>query len=349
MSFLLYCCSVKRFTIGYICSGTDYAEMSVVSLYSLYKSLNKDFNFSEIIDEIMIVTDASESVFITFAESIHSNVRVIKPSNWSGFGFPAYSGNYVTYWKFDLLFNLSPNQFLIYLDSDAFVVGKFDLDFIINRINDSQEKDSLLMVPSHRPNLEKTGFINSTNPYNYYNSGFAVIAIRRKFDMDKLLQHRRAYYPKSYEAIIWSDQDLINSYFQNYIEPLPFRYNVSTGMIKKANFGPNTLNYLVLNDFKNAVIVHASGGILKSKKYYPYRKVIKNIANAGLLDSKNTDFAKMTFQKFISIVEMFDSTRINNLRQFLGWTAECSPLLYAEELYWKQTVKKFLKKLNSWI
>ena len=335
---------MRKFTLGYICHGADYAEMSLVSLYSLYKSLSENLKFSEIIEEILIVTDEPESIFIAFAESIHSNVRVIKPSNWNDFGFPAYYGNYATYFKFDLLFNISPNHSLIYLDSDAFVVGKFDLDFIINRINDSKERDSLLMVPSHRPVLEKTGFMNSINPYHYYNAGFMVVTLKKKITLDKLLEHRSAYYPKSYEALIWPEQDLINSYFQNCIEPLPFRYNVSTGMIKKANFGPNNLNYLVFNDFNNTVIAHASGGILKSKKYYPYRKLILNIAHTGLLDEKNTEFAKISFKKFISSIELFDRSRINNLRQFLGWTSECSPHLYKEELYWKQVVKKFLKK-----
>lgn len=318
--------------------------MSIVSLYSLYKSLKEVFVFSEIIEEIMIVTDESGSMFVAFAKSIHSNVRVIKPSNWNDFGFPTLSGNYATYYKFDLFLNLSPNQSLIYLDSDAFVVGKFDLDFIANRINDSKEKDALLMVPSHRPVLEKTGFMNGINPYHFYNAGFIVATLRKSFDIDKLLEHRDAYYPKSYEALIWHDQDLINSYFQNYIEPLPFRYNVSTGMIKKENFGPNNLNYLVLNEFSNAVIAHASGSILKSKKYYPYRKLILNIANTGLLDGENADYIKIIFARFISSIEIFDSSRINNFRQFFGRTSECSPYLYKEDVYWKQSVKKLLKK-----
>ena len=346
--FSMYDDTVKKFTIGCVCIGTDYAEMSLISLYSLFKSLNEFFVFSEIIEEIKIVTDESGSNFIAFAESIHSNVKVIKPSNWNDFGLPMHSGNYSTYYKFDLFFDLLPNQTLIYLDSDAFVVGKFDLDFLANRISDSGG-DSLLMVPSHRPVLEKTGFMNRISPYNYYNAGFMVVTLRKSFCADKLLQHRETYFPKTYETLIWHDQDLINSYFQDCIEALPFRYNVSTGLIKKENFGPNNLNYLVLSEFNDAVIAHASGRILKSKKYYPYKELILTIAKAGLLDDKINDSVKINFTKFISQIEFFDSSTINKFRQFFGRTSECSPYLYKEDLYWKKMSKKFLKHTRHFL
>jgi len=332
---------MQKISLGFICYGIEYSEMSIVSLYSFFLSLNKDNKkFDEIVEEILIVTDNSGQLFVNFAKSLHANVRIIKPSKWDSFNLPPYYGNFATYWKFDLLCNLSLNKTLIYLDSDAFVIGNFDLDFILKRINVSEEKDSLLMVPSHRPVLERSGYLVNRSPYDFYNAGFAVITLRKKFTINKLIEHYRDFYPNSYQSLIWGDQDLINSYFSDCIIPLPFRYNISTGMLRKDNFDTTKLNYLAISEFKNIVIAHASGGVLKSKKYYPYRNQIISIATKAISKKEINESFNYSLKKFI----LFNSgpNVVSKLRRFLGWSIECSPYLYHDEIYWKILLRKLI-------
>lgn len=337
---------MKKFTLGFVCHGRTYTDMTIITLYSFYLSLTSSYGFNDIIEEIMVVTDEIDNVFIRFAKKIHKNVRVISPSNWSESGLPSYNGNYATYFKFDLLFNLPINKSMIYLDSDAFVVGEFDLNFISDRISNSRTTESILMVPSHRPAIEKIGFIGAANPFNYFNAGFMVITLSKQLTVAKLLSHRNSYYPKSYEVITMGDQDLFNSYFRDMIEPLPLRYNVSSGMLSKFNFRKGNLNYLVINEFKQAIIAHASGGILQSKKYYPYRESIARISLQGMNDIQFQKSHRLVFEQFHLLMKTSSELKTNRIRQFFGLTPECSPYLYKENIYWKRVLRILLRKLK---
>jgi hypothetical protein len=337
---------MKKFTLGFICHGKIYTEMTIVAFYSLYLALSETSCINEIIEEILVVTDEPDNAFIVFAKTLHSNVRIISPSNWSKSGLPSYNGNFATYSKLDLFFNLPKNKTMIYLDSDAFVVGKIDLTFIANRIHKSRSQDSILMVPSHRPVIEKIGFIDPASPFNYFNAGFMIVTLRNKFTMAKLRHHLRYYYPKSYEVVTNGDQDLINSYFRGVIEPLPLRYNSSTGMLRKFNFKKGHLNYLVLSELKQAVIAHASGGILQSKKYYPYRKLICDISEHGMNNRFFNDDHIFIFKKMFLSTKHASDSKINKIRQFFGLTQECSPRLYADDFYWRQILIKLAKRLG---
>jgi len=336
---------MKKFTLGLVCSGEDYVIMSVVSLYSVYQSISKSYPFEKVIEEIIVVTDEPNNALISFANSLHRHVRVISPSSWHKTRFPPYKGSFATYFKFDLLFNLPTNKSMIYIDSDAFIVKNLDLNFIVNRIDNSSTKDSILMVPSHRPTIEKFGFINKSNPYNYFNAGFMIITLRNKFSLKKLQNHL-SYYPEQLSLITMGDQDLINSYFRNVIEPIPLRYNVSTGMVKKSNFTRGYLNYLVAAELQQGVVAHASGGILYSKKYYPFRTVILNIAKDGMSEKAFDDDHRLIFQKFLSKINTNSGFGINTLRQFLGLTPECWPDLYVENYYWKRIARIMLNNLK---
>jgi len=335
---------MRKFTLGFVCSGQKFTEMSMVSLYSVYSNIKKSYAFEKIVEEIMLVTDEPSNILISFAKSLHKNVRVISPSDWTNKGFPSYTGNYATYFKFDLLFNLAANKTLIYIDADAFVIKNLDLNFIVNRIESSSIRDSILMVPSHRPVIERIGFINKSNPFYYFNAGFMVITLRNKLTPNKLKNHLN-YYPESLSLLTWADQDLINSYFGNIIEPLPLRYNVSTGMLKKTNFTRGYLNYLAAAELKQAVVAHASGGILYSKKYYPFRDFILAIARNAIEDSAVSEYHKSVFKKFFSEVNNNSGFKIKKLKQFLGLTPECSPALYLDNLYWKKALRRTFNRL----
>jgi len=337
---------MKKFTLGYICSDQSYSRMAMVSLYSVFNKFEDINHFNEVFEELMVVTDETESEFVSFAKLLHHKVRVIQPSEWSKSGLAPYNNSFSTYFKFDLLFNLATNKTMIYIDSDAFIVDRFDLDYFEQLVNTSHTKDSILMVPSHRPVIEKIGYIRFTNPFNYYNAGFLVVNLSKKFTIPKFKTYLDSYGKSISSISTMGDQDLLNDYFRDSIKPLPLRYNVSTGLLKKTNFNKGALNYLVANEIKQVVIAHASGGILYTNKYYPFRRLILDITRAGINSTQLRTDHKLIFQQFYSNINKNNRFKINKFRQFFGLTSECSPYLYDTDIHWRKVIRKILKNLK---
>jgi lipopolysaccharide biosynthesis glycosyltransferase len=229
---------------------------------------------------------------------------------------------------------------MLYIDSDAFIVDRLDLDYFEKLVSTSHTKDSILMVPSHRPVIEKIGYIRFSNPFNYYNAGFLVVNLSKKFTLPKFKTYLDTYGKSVLSISTFGDQDLINDYFHDSIKPLPLRYNVSTGLLKKTNFNKGALNYLVADEIKQVVIAHASGGILYSNKYYPFRKLILDIVRAGINSPQLQADHKLIFQSFYSNIN--NRFEINKFRQFFGLTSECSPSLYDTGIHWKKVIRKIL-------
>ena len=156
------------------------------------------------------------------------------------------------------------------------------------------------MVPSPRPVYERIGYHRSSNPYNYFNAGvFIGLGVYRE-TLDELKAKFEIYFCKEHSSLIWNDQDVFNCYFGERISPLPFRYNVSSGMFDSANFGRAGFNYLAEKELTNAIIVHASGGILFSRRHYAFRGLILELSN--LLLNKNVLISNDR-QKVIKFVE----------------------------------------------
>jgi lipopolysaccharide biosynthesis glycosyltransferase len=218
----------------------------------------------------------------------------IVPGDYQNLGLkPMNKESFATYWKFDFLNSLQESEIFIYIDLDAFIVRPLNLDFLFERIEaikglnaniDSgqsfrnrkhqNEKSILLMVPSHRPVFERMGYSAVSNPYAYYNAGFIVGTLFHTIQDQTIKSVAQRYYFNDSDKMFWHDQDLINSIFANEIFPLPYSYNISTGMLNKKYFGIDKLNVNVMKEFRNPIVIHASGGVLNTQRKYPYRKYL---------------------------------------------------------------------------
>ena len=313
---------MNRIILGVVNDGKELSGMSILSLWVNLQSLKKEIETSSSPHEIAIyvVSKEKNSTFCQFAVELSENTRIIAPSDWEVYGFPPMSnGSYATYWKFDLFNNVEKGDILIYLDADAFIVGKFQLNTILNRLRDAGLKNSetLFMVPAHRPVFERVGYQNSANPYAYFNAGFMVGMNFSKVEHQKLQEIYSNYYFAKSSRLNWHDQDLINTYFGEKIRTLPFRYNISSGMLNKKNFSSNSVNYLGEEEFINVVVAHASGRILFTKRHYTYRRSILE---------KGCDFINSNSSNTIvsnEVLNFLNASRISSLRTQFNLCHNC--------------------------
>lgn len=268
-----------KVTLGAVNEGERFSAMAMVSLWTNYNALQKELESMDKPFELSltIISKDQNSMFCDFAKQISSVHRILSPSLWEDLDYPPMlNGSYATYWKFDLINAVETDEVLVYLDADAFILGKFEIEVLFKRLQltRSNNSESLLMVPSHRPVLERIGYISKNNPFQYFNAGFFIAKNLKKVNFDTLKEIFETNFFSDHSRLYWHDQDLLNCYYGEDIYPLPYRYNISTGMFNKNNFSPNGMNYLSEFEFMNVVVAHASGGILFKKKHYSFRDSI---------------------------------------------------------------------------
>jgi hypothetical protein len=268
-----------KVTLGAVNEGEKISAMAMVSLWTNYNALQKELELMEEPFELSltIISKDQNSMFCEFAKQISKVHRILSPSLWETLDYPPMlNGSYATYWKFDLINAVEIDEILVYLDADAFILGKFDIEVLLNRLQLTRPNsiESILMVPSHRPVFERVGYISKNNPFQYFNAGFFVAKNLKKVNFDTLKKIFEINFFDDPSRLYWHDQDLLNCYYGEDIQPLPYRYNISTGMFNKNNFSPNGMNYLSEFEFMNVVVAHASGGILFKKKHYSFRDSI---------------------------------------------------------------------------
>ena len=207
---------------------------------------------------------------------------------------PKMKGNYATYWKFDLFHALGDNDVLMYIDVDAFVIGKLNVTNIIEVLGDGEFH--LAAVPSPRPVLERVAATRIRNPFDYFNAG-VLFGVRDA-------RYETASITDAYEAIIkfdtlnvfWHDQDIFNYMFRDDTFKLPYAYNVHTGYILRNFRAPYLVNGLASEDIdRSGKVAHVSGDFLLSRRYHPYKRqfamlidtCISTLVSAGYWESSN--------------------------------------------------------------
>jgi hypothetical protein len=273
-----------KITLGVVNEGESISAMSVVSLWTNYTALKEQLSktYAEFELGLCIVSNDPNSVFCEFAKFISPFTNIVSPSPWNSLGFPPMSnGSHATYWKFDLIDTIQDDEILVYVDADAFILGNLDIQVLVKRlqVQEASVGNHLLMVPSHRPVLERVGYNAYESPFQYYNAGFFVGKNLGKVNKSELKRLFEVDFFNDTTRLFWHDQDLLNSYFAGKILSLPYRFNVSTGMLNKNNFGVTGINYLGIREITNVVVAHASGGILFKKKHYTYRDLIYKKGN----------------------------------------------------------------------
>jgi lipopolysaccharide biosynthesis glycosyltransferase len=310
---------MKRIILGVVNEGEDLSGMSILSLWVNLQSLNAELQTLEEPHEIAIyvVSKDKNSLFCQFALELSKDTKIITPSSWESYSFPSMSnGSHATYWKFDLINSVGKDEILIYLDADAFIVGKFELKTILSRVQEVGKKDleTIFMVPSHRPVFERVGYHDHSSPYSYFNAGFIIGTNFSKIEFDKLQEVYNNYYFAEPSRLVWHDQDLFNSYYGEAIHSLPLRYNISSGMLNKKNFDLTFLNYLGEEEFTNVVVAHASGKILFTKRHYTYRELI---LDRGQLFIKTTQSNSNTSEKVIEFLSLSSISTFRNQCNYL--------------------------------
>lgn len=339
-------------SLGFICGESGTAEtLSRLSLYSAFLKIEKERkvknNFKVI--RVLVVDESNEQSVIKTAIKLFGKRRVtkIKPNPWENFGVPPMSnGSFATYYKFDIFKSAMPNELVLYLDSDTLVNRNINTLLIKQLIKN--ETTVLLMVPSPRPVIERLGYMETINPFAYYNAGVIFYKSNKNFNFKGLMRYLKQYLDSGLD-LIWHDQDLINTYFNKLIKPLPLEYNLSTGMLRKKLNSEIGMNYVIQKSLTNPYILHASGGVLfKPKQIYPFKiffqkqfnDMMRNIPNLTKKEIKEMK----AFKDLISSEKKFQNVLLNRFRMFFGTTQECHPNYY-KEYHYKNIIKKFLKSL----
>ena len=330
-----------EFYLGLVIEGVFNEIMACCVIQS---AINNNPN----ITKIFVVTSSKINYLEKIAKKHNLFLQIIEPSPWATYGVPPMNnGTFTTYFKFDLFAYIPINSNILYLDADTLILNPIDFTFIQNRIEEigRLKENILLMVPSYRPVLEKLGNLRGSNPYCYYNAGVIFFLKKEKFDINMIIKHLHKFYENSND-LIWHDQDLINTYFAGNIQPLPFKYNLSTGFISvKAShvLNSNKNEFLKL---KSPIIVHASGSILTKKwKYYPFRKdfegAIDVLLQCDVYSRKDcyhiADFRKQVSQKFVIKAIVY-------LKLFLVGSKECSRNFYPVNLSMRFILKKAINR-----
>ena len=272
-----------KLVLGLINDGKNYLGQGLLSSHLAINALRSNLD-GEL--SVRVCTKNPSDEFSSFVKQIHSNTSFITPYDWETLNIPDMRGmNFSTYWKFDLINSLSPDEFLFYLDADAFLVNDPLIDSLVKKISIARElfqqstlnPNTILMVPAHRPVFERVGYQLNSNPFHYFNAGFFFGNFSSGISPQDIQRYLRVFYfrEKSDRGnfnLIWHDQDLINTIYSQDIFALPLRYNVATGLTKTKNF--KSFNGNTQNEILNAVIIHASGKIIRRRvKWYP-RKLI---------------------------------------------------------------------------
>ena len=316
---------MANWVIGVVNQGSHISGMSIVSLKLTVDQVQAEIRSSDANHtlRIQIITDDAESIFCNFAKSLNIPVRIKNPSEWPIREFPSMSnGSYATYWKFDLINACELYEILIYVDADAFVLRNIKIDALLDRLEasnmrrqqDLNSRGSLLMVPSVRPVLERIGYVPSANPFHYFNAGVIIGMFKKGIDFEELERiYKRDFFGDS-RMLIWHDQDLLNSYFLCDIDPLPLRYNVSSGMLRRENLGITRLNYLGKHELRETIIAHASGSALFSRKRYSFREIVIQESKKLLRNPRLPDGSRRSVEDFVKKIEV---GKIRNGWQFL--------------------------------
>lgn len=298
-----------RLTLGLVNEGESISAMSILSLWTNYTALQEQVTRidQEFELDLCIISNDQNSDFCKYAKLICPEARIFTPSDWNSFGFPPMSnGSYATYWKFDLIDVIQTDEILIYLDADAFILGDLNIKVLIQRLHNygSQNGGCMLMVPAHRPVLERVGYCLDVEPFAYYNAGFFVAQNLTRVNKQKLKALFDLNFFGDDSRLFWHDQDLLNSYYSGKIHSLPFRYNISTGMLNKNNFGVSGINYLGAKEVINVVVAHASGGILFKKRHYTFRDAITKKAKNLLIDLEGDSETKDQVSNFLKLIQI---------------------------------------------
>lgn len=243
--------------------------------YENRKKIKKNFN--------------SKFIFIDIDKSIFSNF----PLNREHISIN-------TYYRLAIQDLLSSCQKIIYIDSDALVLGDinelWNYDISQNYIAGCLDEGGLLQ--SRRLNLGDDN--------NYINAGVIVFNLNNiRKDFNSIIETYLENFIKNNRIISLQDQDIINITFKNNIKILPIRWNMNSRL-----FTPNFLDHKYSEDsvndaFSNPGILHYTD----RKKpwtmicqhpyaylYWQYRKKIKAIFPISFKDKfiifiqKNIDY-----------------------------------------------------------
>ncbi|MBT5399768.1 hypothetical protein HOL24_04425 [bacterium] len=264
-------------TVGIVFSGSHYEALSIVAIESFLKN-NQNFK------KCCYVSDVKSVSFEKTVKLIIPGIDIIwvEPKiDFSLYSFPKWKGNYITYWKFELLDFVSDNDVLVYIDCDTYTRKSFPIKETLRLLKD--EKNPFAATATIRPVYERWTTLRLKSPFHYINAGFfiyiASIDDSRSADIYLEISRMGVLDPCN---LYWADQDILNYRFRNNTSLLPENYNVTMGMLQTWSHGRTRLNDLYsLSFLQDPIMIHFTGNALLS---YPpnrfsveYRRHLNNI------------------------------------------------------------------------
>jgi lipopolysaccharide biosynthesis glycosyltransferase len=303
-----------KLNLGLSVSGDNlHWAMAINTLKSALDHIEED------IASVFIATDQIEK-FNEFKElKIFKCLKfnLVTPRDFYRSIAPDLKGVYATYWKFDLFDALDSDEFLVYIDIDAFFVSSIRATSIFRLM---QKKGfEIAAVPSLRPVLERSMVLQLSSPYNYFNAG-VLMGFKNKLYEEQAIRDVISEIKEIDTCeLMWHDQDIFNYMFNENYYKLSYIFNASTGYYSNYYEGPDKLNYVAMSDLQeNVVIQHVSGGFLLSNKWHPAKKGYLSLVQASIAaleDEKSKDH--FLVQALVQLESNCRSTLVDYILQVL--------------------------------
>ena len=281
----------KNLVVGLCVTGPDeYWALAVATLVSVKAHLDVAPS------RILIATDQEENFGLLkqLRGVFGCELIQVAPRGFYSDLVPKMKGNYATYWKLDLFNALGDDEVLMYIDVDAFAIGKLNVSNIIEVLGDGEFH--LAAVPSPRPVLERVAATRIRNPFDYFNAGVLFGVKDARYETSSIADAYEAIVKFDTLNVFWHDQDIFNYLFRGDTFKLPYAYNVHTGYLLNNFRAPYLVNGLASEDIdRNGKVAHVSGDFLLSRRYHPYKRqfallidtCISTLVSAGCLESVN--------------------------------------------------------------
>ena len=272
----------KNLVVGLSITGTDdYWALALITILSLKEQIDVTPT------KVLIVTDQREKFhhFEKLRETLGCDLVRVAPRGFYQDLVPKMKGNYSTYWKFDLFNALNDNEVLMYIDVDAFAIGKLKVNAIIDVLFESEYQ--IAAVPSPRPVLERVAATRIKSPFDYFNAGVLFGVADSRYEEASIETAYREIIKFDSLNVFWHDQDIFNYLFRDSTFKLPYTYNIHTGYLSNNFRSPALLNGLASEDIdRNVSIAHVSGDFLLSRRYHPFKNKFKPLVDKAI---KNLD------------------------------------------------------------
>lgn len=206
-------------------SDENYVPIMGISITSLFEN-NQDIEYLKVFIAEYKIKDESKDKLIKLAERYNREIEFLDMTNFDAYlesmGLPKWRGAYSACYKL-FLTQYFPDYVdrILYIDCDTIIMpGVIDA----NSIDLPDHAIAMVRSENKKEYLKKSG----AGDY-YYNTGVILFNIQnwKRFNCENIILEKA----KTPQPLLYPDQDLIVISIPQYIQKLPFRFNVESGII----------------------------------------------------------------------------------------------------------------------